>query len=236
MRRANAAFKRGIKALEPSRLTYLFLTHLHSDHTAGLPDLILTPWVLGRDKPLEVYGPPGTKRMVNLILEAYQEDIHVRLEGLQPGNSTGWKVNVHEIGPGHIYQDLHLKVKAFPAKHGAWKHAYGFRFETKDEIVVISGDTAPTEALIKNAKGCDILVHEVYSTAWFKRRKPEWQKYHAQSHTSSTELARMALRIRPKILILTHELHAGVSEKELLAEIRAIYPGRVVYGRDLDVF
>ena len=99
IRRAAAA------GIAVKNLEIAFLTHLHSDHTAGYPDLILTPWVLGRDNPLSVFGPPGSNEMTENILEAYQEDIAERINGLEPINHLGYKVEVTEIEPGIIYQD-----------------------------------------------------------------------------------------------------------------------------------
>ncbi|MCG2769681.1 MAG: MBL fold metallo-hydrolase, partial [Anaerolineae bacterium] len=110
VRRAVAAFRSGIKALEPKRLKRAFATHLHSDHTAGYPDLILTPWVLERDEPLEVYGPEGIRAMTEHILAAYQEDIDERLHGLEPANDRGYLVNAHEIEPGIVYRDSNVAV------------------------------------------------------------------------------------------------------------------------------
>lgn len=236
VRRANAAFQAGVKGLKLSNLKRAFLTHLHTDHTTGYPDLIFTPWVLGRDEPLEVYGPPGIRSMTDHILKAYEEDIKVRLEGLQPANPDGYKVNAHEIGIGIIYKDENVTVKSFPVKHGSWQYSYGFRFETPDKSIVISGDTIPIESLVKQAMECDVLIHEVYSEAWFKRHKPEWQRYHARFHTSSRELAEIAQRTKPGLIILYHQLLEGFTEEDLLEEIRQIYKGKVVFGHDLDVF
>lgn len=236
VRRASAAYQAGVKGLELSNLKIAFITHLHSDHIVGYPDLIFTPWVLERNEPLEVYGPPGIRSMTEHILKAYEEDIKVRVEGLEPANTEGYKVNVHEIGSGLIYEDENVRVKSFSVKHGSWKYAYGFRFETPDRIIVISGDTVPTDTIIENAEGCDVLIHEVYAEAWFKKKEPEWKKYHASSHTSSCELAEIANKVKPDLLILYHQLHSGTTEEELLEEIREIYSGKVVYGRDLEVY
>ncbi len=240
VRRAAAAHQRGIEGLSVPRLKRLFITHLHSDHTAGYPDFILTPWVLERNEPLEVYGPPGTRAMTEHILAAYGEDIRIRIDGLERANTEGCRVNIHEIEPGTvpgvIYADSLVSVTAFPVEHGSWAHAYGFRFETPDRVIVISGDTVPTESVVEQCQGCDILVHEVYSQAGFERRPPQWQRYHSNSHTSSVELARIAARARPKLLVLYHQLLWGSTPEELLAEIRGIYDGKVVFGNDLDVF
>ncbi len=236
VRRANAAREQGIEGLAPARLRHLFLTHLHSDHTTGYADFILTPWTLGRDEPLKVFGPPGTEEMTAHILAAYAEDIRVRLEGLEPANDQGWRVEVTEIAPGIVFEDERVRVTAFTVAHGTWPHAFGYRLETPDQVVVISGDTTPTEAMVEQAGGCDILVHEVYSNAGFAGREPVWQRYHARSHTSASELAEIARRARPGVLVLYHQLLWGSTPEELVAEVTIRYDGPVVYGNDLDVF
>lgn len=231
VRRAAAAH------IKPSDLRIAFATHLHSDHTTGLADLIFTPWTLERTAPLELYGPRGLKAMARNIEKAYREDIKVRLTGGEPSNKTGYKVNVHEIDPGVIYQDRNVTVTAFRVPHGEWRDAFGFRFDTSDgRGIVISGDTGPTDAVAKACNGCDILIHEVYSTAGFAKRSPEWQRYHARYHTSSEQLAAIATKAHPGLLVLTHQLFWGVSEKDLLAEVTSRYAGKVVSAHDLDVY
>lgn len=229
VRRAAAA------GLKMSKLTKAFLTHLHSDHTVGYPDLIFTPWVLGRDRPLEVYGPRGLKMMTEHILSAYQADIKERINGLEPANFKGYKVKVQEYETGTIYKDSNIKAEAFPVNHGLWE-AYGFKIFTPNKLIVISGDTAPHDKLIEYYQGCDILIHEVYSTKGFEKRPLEWQKYHSNVHTSTIELAKIASIVKPKLLILYHQLFWGASEKELLQEIKGLYSGEVVSGKDLEVY
>lgn len=236
VRRAAAAFRNGIKGLEVKKLNRAFVTHLHSDHTAGYPDLILTPWVLERTDPLEVFGPKGIKAMTEHLLEAYREDIDIRLGGGEPSNKTGYKVIAHEIKAGIVYKDANVTVKAFLVDHGSWPEAYGFRFETADRTIVVSGDSRPSASVIENCNGCDVLIHEVYSQAGFAKRPPEWQKYHSRYHTSSSELAQIATKARPGLLVLYHQLFWGVSEEDLLKEVRAGYSGKVVSGHDLDVY
>ena len=236
VRRAAAAAKKGIESLKPANLKTLFITHLHSDHTLGYPDLIFSPWVLDRMEPLEVYGPEGTSHMTEHLLAAYERDIYMRLYGLEPANPNGYKVNVHEFTSGLIYQDANIAVEAFPVRHGSFHYAYGFKFTTPDKIIVISGDTVPCDSLIEAAKGCDVLVHEVYCQATYDKRAPEWKLYHKDFHTSTVELAGIAERVRPKLLILYHQLFWGASDQNLLDEIKQHYDGRVVSGSDLDVF
>ncbi len=236
VRRAAAARAQGIEALAADKLTHIFITHLHSDHTLGYPDLIFSPWVLERNVPLEAFGPPGLADMTEHIQQAYKQDIHIRIDGLEQANAVGYKVNVHEIEPGVVFQDDNVKVIAFKVSHGSWKHAYGYRFETADRVIVVSGDTAPSENLIKHATGCDVLVHEVYCQETYNRRPAKWQQYHAAFHTSTTELAKIANRVKPKLLVLTHQLLWGATPEQMMSEIAERYPGKVSFGNDLDVY
>ncbi len=235
VRRVAAAYQRGVTGLAVSRLNRLFLTHLHSDHTVGLPDLLLTPWVLERELPLDIYGPAGTREMVDHLLAAYVQDIHERITGLEPANTTGCTTTVTEITAGVCYQDDFVTVGAFPVKHGSWA-AFGYKFTTPDRVIVISGDTCPVESVVEQAAGCDILVHEVYSVTGFQRRPAQWQRYHASVHTSAHELATIARRTQPGLLVLVHQLFWGTSPDELVAEVCSGYGGAVVCGNDLDVF
>lgn len=235
VRRAAAAAEKGILALAPPRLTRAFLTHHHSDHTVGYPDLILTPWVLGRNEPLVVYGPRGTQAMTDHLLAAYAEDIRERREGLEPANDQGHQVLVHEYSAGPIYTDDKVRVEAFAVQHGSWP-AFGFKFFTPDRTIVISGDTRPFPGLAEHYRDCDVLIHEVYSARGFATRPPAWQRYHSNVHTSTYELAKLANQARPGLLILTHQLFWGTTEDALLAEVRERYDGPVVCGRDLDVY
>jgi ribonuclease BN (tRNA processing enzyme) len=235
VRRAAAAYEAGIEGLAPEKLSRAFLTHLHSDHTAGYPDLILTPWVLERAEPLRVWGPPGIVHMTEHILAAYRQDIDERLGGLEPANDTGYQVISHEAEPGIVYEDGDVTVEAFPVQHGSWT-AYGYRFRTPDRTIVISGDTAPTETVVEKSRGCDVLIHEVYSAVGLGTRPPAWQRYHTRVHTSSHELAEIATRAHPALLVLYHQLLWDVSEEDLLSEIQERYEGAVVSGQDLDVY
>ena len=219
----------------------LFITHLHSDHTLGYADLILTSWVMRRRAPFPVYGPRGLRRMTNHLLAAYSEDINIRANGLEHEVAGGYRVAVHEIGAGVVYEKDGVRVTAIAVQHGAWKNAFAYRIDTADRSIVISGDTRPSEELVKAAQGVDILIHEVYSAA---RLKPEdrpggqdWPRYCREYHTSDVELGALAGRIRPKLLILDHIIRMGASDEELLAGVRAGgYNERVVIGRDLERF
>jgi ribonuclease BN (tRNA processing enzyme) len=236
VRRAREAFLAGVEGLDVPKLATLFLTHLHSDHTLGLPDLIYTPWTLEREAPLRVFGPEGTEDMALHLTAAYRADVEVRLRGLEPANATGYRVEARDVGPGVVFEDENVKVTAFNVLHGAWPRAFGYRFDTPDRVIVISGDTSPTEAIPEHCRGCDILVHEAYSQAGWERREPVWQEYHAASHTSGVALGEIAARANPTLLVLTHQLLWGATPEDLLAEVRGGFIGAVVYGNDLDVF
>ncbi len=217
------------------QLTQVFITHLHSDHTVGLPDLIFTPAVTGRREPLEIYGPPGLRAMVRHIMKAWSEDMQIRLHGLEPAVKEAYLVHTHEIKPGEIYRDAAARVSAFAVSHGSWKYAYGYRFEVGGKVIVISGDTSFSENLIAAAHGCDILVHEFYSQKGWESRTPDWQRYHAAFHTSAPDVGKLAARVQPKKLVLYHELPMGQPPEEVLREIRQYFHGEVIYGKDLDV-
>ena len=237
VRRVAAASKKLTKGLEQKNLSHLFITHLHSDHTAGYPDFILSPVVSGnRDVAVEAFGPKGLQSMTDHIMKAYAEDIEIRVNGLEQGVASGYKVNVHEIKPGIIYQDSNIIVKAFRVNHGSWPEAFGYRFETKDKVIVVSGDCTYSESLVENAMGCDILIHEVYSVEGLAKREKRWQDYHSTFHTSTIQLATIANKVKPKLLVLTHQLLFGTTQESLLKEIQDLYKGEVVYGNDLDVF
>jgi ribonuclease BN (tRNA processing enzyme) len=248
VRRAKAAVAdRGVTALEPTNLRVVFVTHLHSDHTVGYPDLILTPWVLGRRVPLEVYGPAGIKDMTKHIFEAYRADFDARsrhyAEKLYSVGSfpEGHKVNAHEIARGVVYKDANVTVTAFATKHAM--ESFGYRFDTADRSIVISGDTNPAQTTIDACNGCDILIHEVLTHDWLSRR-PDFENYAARYHTTTTQLAELARQARPRLLILYHAsiawrpvVDSQRSRPEvLLNEMTTRYSGQVVVGRDLDVF
>ncbi|HEY2393722.1 MAG TPA: MBL fold metallo-hydrolase [Candidatus Angelobacter sp.] len=238
-RAAAAARDRKIAALNPSNIKVAFATHLHSDHTAGLADLYLTPAVEGRPGPLELYGPPGIAEMARNIQEAYVKDVTVRVQGLERGNAKAYEMNAHEIHPGIVYKDANVTVRAFNVLHGSWDFSYGYRFDTADRSIVISGDTGPTQEIVHACHGCDLLLHEVYSLKWLQAHPPARQKYHIAFHTSTKELAKIAAAAAPKQLVLYHQLFRPEDnvDEVLVNEMRkAGYKGPVVSAHDLDVF
>ena len=236
VRRAAAAEKAGIKALAVKNLKLVFITHLHSDHTVGYPDLIFTPWVLKRSEPLTAYGPRGLRKMTEHIEKAWGKDVYVRTHGLEEANRTGYKVVVHEIGPGVVYRDANVKVTAFLVKHGIWDQAFGYRFDTADRRIVISGDTAPAASVVQACDGCDVLLHEIYDPKREELHDPHWQEYFKTFHTSPQELGEIARRAHPKLLVLYHQVLGELPESDLVEQMRQAYSGKFVSAKDLGVY
>jgi ribonuclease BN (tRNA processing enzyme) len=234
MRRAEGAYEKGVLALEPSRIHVAFLTHLHQDHTVGYADLIYSPneW---RKGALEVYGPEGLQHMTEHLIDAYT----VR-RPLSKRSLPDVQVHVHEVAPGVVYRDSNVVVTAFPVRH-ADLIAFGYRFDTADRSIVISGDTSPAESVVDACNGCDVLIHEAYSMYTYQYVTPEMQANRRRMHTSSLELAAIATRARPGLLILYHRSSLGGNphgnpEDVLLKEIRSVYRGKVVTGHDLEIY
>jgi len=232
MRRLNAA------KLPLAGAEAVFITHLHSDHTLGYADLILTSWIMRRSAPLQVYGPKVLRRMTRHLIAAFSEDIRIRARGLEREAPDGYRVNVSEIDPGVVYERDGVRVRAIAVKHGSFEAAFGYRIDTADRTVVISGDTVPTEFLIEAADQVDVLVHEVYSESHLAPEDRSggefWPQYMREFHTSDRELGALAARIQPKLLVLTHIVRMGASDEELLAGVRAGgYSGPVIVGQDL---
>jgi ribonuclease BN (tRNA processing enzyme) len=236
-RAAAAARQHKLKALEADQLRRVFITHLHSDHTLGLADLMFSPWTLERTTPLDVYGPDGIDEMTRHLEAAYRADIDMRLYGLEPQSTRNYRAVTHLVKPGEIYKDALVAIDAIPVAHVSWPEAFGFRFRTADRRIVISGDARPSPSLVEACSGCDVLVHEVYSAERFKTRPVEWQTYHASAHTSTVELAALAAKARPRLLVLYHQLYWGATDDDLIREIRAAgYAGAVVSATDLAVY
>lgn len=235
VRRAVAAAQKfNLPALRAPQLSHLFLTHLHSDHTLGVNDFIFTPWIQGHRLPADIYGPIGTQRLVNGILDGNTEDIEERVNSAGGPTAEGWKARVHEIVEGEVFRDARVVVRAFAVPHSAWKHAFGYRIQTPNKVIVISGDDRTNPAIARECNGCDILIHEVYSNSGFKTMPVARQPYHANAHTSATELGAIANAARPRLLILYHQLYFSATDATLLEEVRSVFKGVVISAKDLE--
>jgi len=234
VQRVVQAHARGIIAWDSTNLTRLFLTHLHADHTVGLPDLLFTPWIHGREETLLAFGPAGFKPMARHILAAYAENIREH-RAAHPASDDGCKIDAREINEGSCYQDSRVQVQALKANHGDLA-AFSYKVITPAGAVVISGDTKPVSAFADWARGCDILIHEVYSSSQFANQPPAWQRYHSRVHTSTAELAALARAVRPRLLLLYHQLFWGRAPAALVEEVTSSYDGTVISAKDLDLF
>lgn len=218
--------------LNAKNLKIAFLTHIHSDHSGGLADLVLTPWIMGREEPLELYGPQGLKDMSKHLLAAYKLDIDYRINGSQPSNLEGFKINAHEIEEGLIYMDKNVRVEAFANNHGGLNNSYGFVFKTKDKKIVFSGDTTPSTNLNKFAQGAQILVHEVYSSEGFLSKTDDWKIYHQAHHTSSKEIGLIADKLDIDTLVLSHILYWGSNDLSIIKDVKESFNGNIVVASD----
>ncbi|GBD16018.1 Ribonuclease BN [bacterium HR26] len=221
--------------LDPARITLLFLTHLHSDHTLDYAEFILGSWAMGRGE-LAVYGPPGTERLHRLLLlESYADDIAYRVSlGRSPAGVLDIAVHECPLEPGAIYDDSKLRVRAVPVIHSA--PTLAFRFDYGGKALVISGDTAYCPALVELARGADVLVHDAcLAPALALQPNPLWGdlaerlRHH---HATPAEAARVAREGGVRILVLTHFLR-GASEGPALEEARRGFDGEIILGRDL---
>lgn len=234
VRRWSAALQNGVAPIGVSSLRRAFVTHLHSDHTLGYPELIFSSWTLepAPHRPLEVYGPKGIRAMTDHLLAAYVEDVAIRTgPGGEKEGSAGPIVHVHEIVAGVVYRDSLVTVTAFPADHGSWPQSFGYRIRTPDRDIVLSGDAGPSSMAVEQCRKCDFLIHEggtflaADATAYFRR-----------FHTTVEQLAAIARTSRPKLLILYHQHPAGPMANRSYAALRSLYDGPFVVARDLDVY
>ncbi len=234
-RRMLEAVARGTKI---DTIPAVFITHLHSDHTLGLPALVYYHGPNGVYRgggALTVYGPPGIAAMMGNINAAWADDRAARTQ--VRGDSPSWQVRGADVAAGVVYRDSNVVVKAFEVPHPPWSHAFGYRVETPDRIIVISGDTRPSDAIARECAGCDVLLHEVYSAVAVPKMTAQMQRYLPSAHTSTYELAEIAAKAKPKLLVLYHQLYlGGASDDDLVREIGSRYNGRVVSARDLDVY
>ncbi|MBQ4913268.1 MBL fold metallo-hydrolase [Maribacter sp. MMG018] len=237
LERLSNARARGIKGLENKKLTRLFITHFHPDHTVGLPAFMICPWNAERWDTLKIFGPKGIEKKVNGLLDVFEDGINEHLNS-NPKFMSPIDIEPKAYTQGIIYKDDLVKVEAIPVEHGNLE-AYAFKFITPDKTIVVSGDTCPRGELYEKAMDCDILVHEVYCESAIKKGKGVVQEYFKRVHTGGVELGKVANRIKPKKLVLTHQIAYGLSneeaEKQILKEVQMNFSGEVIYGNDLDV-
>ncbi|HSD70706.1 MAG TPA: MBL fold metallo-hydrolase [Woeseiaceae bacterium] len=231
-----ARYRHGIPSLYPSQICCLFVTHMHSDHTLDFAELVYTLW-WRRPAPLRAFGPAGMLETSAGMHAMMAPDVRTRTTGAQPvANPENFLVEVTEIGDGYVFRQDDLRIEAFEVDHGDIKPAFGYRVDAGGRSIVISGDTTMSDSLLQKSRGVDVLIHEVISDSGLLNNSEAFQAYHRRSHTTATDLARLASEARPGLLVLYHGLYYGVPEAHLLEEVKAGYDGPVVLANDLDLF
>jgi ribonuclease Z len=217
-------------------ITKIFLTHLHSDHVIGLPDLFLTPWAseAARQVPIHVWGPPGTRDMMDHLQKAFAFDIHVRRDLDERYSAEGIKAVSHEIREGVVFEEEGVKVTAFLVDDAVVKPAFGYRVDYAGHSVVLSGDTRRSENLIRAAAGTNLLIHEVVDAeaelANPGNRTRQQMENIIGHHTTIADVTDVLNRVKPKLAVYSHITGEGAV---LVQKTRPAYAGRLEAGEDL---
>lgn len=216
----------------------LFLTHLHSDHVVGFPDLWLTGWLVGsgRNRPLHVWGPRGTKRMMSHLEQAYDFDIRIRLYDDRAA-PDGAVILAEDMNEGVVFEKGGVTIAAFEVDHTPVRPAFGFRVDYGGHSVVLSGDTRISGNLIRHAQGVDLLIHEVVSPESFQRAgiRPERAKSVMEHHVTPEQAGEVFAKTKPRLAVYSHIVLPDASEHDLIPPTRRAYSGAVEIGEDLMV-
>ncbi len=213
----------------------VFLTHLHSDHIDGLPDLFHCVWQFGDGTPFNLYGPEETKEIADGILQFYGPDVHIRRDITERLPPQGATISVHEVKEGIVYdRSGQVRVTAFLVDHSPVQPAFGYRFDTEGHSIVVTGDTRPNPNLVRYAHGADVLVHEAFVYPGLSSRNEAtgpWSIY--DYHSSAREAGEVAEKAKVKMLVLTHLIPGNASEQQFLNEAKKAFQGKILVGRDL---
>jgi len=216
----------------------VFLTHLHSDHIVGFPDLWLTGWLIvpGRNVPLQVWGPLGTSKMISHLKQAYEYDTSIRQVNDRAA-PDGVVLLVKDISEGVIYNKGGVKVTAFEVDHAPVKPAFGYRIDYAGRSVVLSGDTRVSENLIRHSQGVDLLVHEVFVPETLQRAgvPPDRANKIVAYHTTPEEAGQVFARTKPRLAVYSHICLPTATDQDLLPPTRKTYGGPLELGEDLMV-
>ena len=215
----------------------VFFTHLHSDHVVGFPDAWLTGWLISRrNRPLEVWGPPGTENMVSHLRQAFEFDIRFRISD-DRAPPEGAVINAHEIGAGVTYEQGGVRVTAIKVDHTPVEPAYGYRIDFGGRSVVLSGDTRVSDNLIRAAEGVDLLVHEVVSPQSFERAgtPADRTKPIIEHHVTPEQAGEVFAKAKPRLALYSHIVPPTATADDLVPGTRKNYQGPLEVGEDLMV-
>jgi ribonuclease Z len=214
-------------------ITGVLLTHLHSDHTVGLPDLWLTGWLISRRAtPTPLWGPTGTTRMARALESAYafDRDIRVRDDKVP---AAGGHLDAHDIGERLVFDRNGVKVTSFLVDHGMVRPALGYRVDAGGRSVVLSGDTRYSPNLIAHAKGVDLLIHEVGGASAQELQRSALSRSIIAHHTPPEKAALVFNEVRPKLAVFSHIVMRGAPVSEAMRITRLTYSGPLELGEDL---
>ena len=231
-------------AINPASVTKVFITHLHSDHVVSLPELYLFPWAArGRQVPLQVWGPQGTRSMVDHLQQAFAFDIHMRRDVDEKFPGEGIRAVATDIREGVVYQAEGVTVTAFLVDHGLVAPAFGYRVAYRGRSVVLSGDTKPSDNLVKFAQGVDVLIHELGRSKQdpvlagpaddvvpgLGQTRGQLTTI-AAHHTDGVEAGQVFARVKPRLAVFSHY---NADPTATLPLVRQHYAGAVEFGDDL---
>jgi ribonuclease BN (tRNA processing enzyme) len=248
--------KAGINVRE---IGIVFITHHHDDHTAGLGTLLSVAWDQQRTRPIDVYGPPRTEELVKAAVQYFSISAEIRIA--DGGRSVPIESVFigHDVNTGLIYQNTNIKVTAVENSHFAFhqgaaagKHkSYAYRFETLDRVIVFTGDTGASEAVVEIAKGADLLVTETSSCQGRMQEMLEGGRWQAmspaeqagitrqmtQGHMTLDEIGELAARANVKAVVLSHLTHKRDGDYTSWAEeVKKYFSGQVLVAKDLMEF
>jgi ribonuclease Z len=239
-----AGYRRDVRGPFRPPLARIALTHLHSDHLMGLPDLLWTGWIMRWwDEPPPVAGPPGTADLIERLMHAFSYDIDVRMKGERLRRE--WLVpRVDEIEEGWQTEGDGWRLTGFRVQHEPVDEAFGYRLDGDGGAIVISGDTRYSENLIRHAQGADLLVHEVYDRRGAATVRAQITDPDALArrdtimayHTPSDDAGKVAAQAEVGRLVLSHILFYGGTEVTLREDIEQSFDRPVTVGADLQVF
>lgn len=218
----------------PNEIENIFFTHLHSDHILGFSDILMTGWVYHRQKPLNIFGPPGTINFVDSTIRSFEEDIKVRSLPPESLNVENLKSNIEIIYDDFIYKKNGLTIETFAVKHEPFTYAFGFKIFNSKYCMVISGDTTYSEQVIEKAKNCDLLIHEIAHASEHTLEKYPKAKGVISYHTDASQVSKIINTVKPRLTILNHVLSLdGSSDEQILNEIKKNTKHKVLIAKDL---